>query len=100
MMKATSAIVMACALLGLFAGCSSTGNIYREETALDQNWGRSVETAKFNQILNPEAGKNLNPVEGLSGPAVGHTVNKYEDSFKDRTVQQGTATTSVGASTK
>ena len=72
MLKTIIAITMACTMLGLFAGCTSDGNIYREETALDQNWGRSVETAKFNQILNPEAGKNLNPVEGLSGPAAGN----------------------------
>lgn len=34
---------------------------------LSQNWGRSVETAKYNQTLNPEAGKECRPVEGLDG---------------------------------
>lgn len=75
-------------MLILFAGCSGPGQLYREETALDQNWGRSVESAKFNQILNPEAGKSLKPVEGLSGDAAGYTVDKYENSFKEKTVQQ------------
>jgi hypothetical protein len=83
-------------MLILFAGCSGPGQLYREETALDQNWGRSVETAKFNQILDPEAGKNLKPVEGLSGVAAGHTVDKYETSFKEKTVQQGVLTTTIG----
>jgi hypothetical protein len=100
MLKRTIAIVTACALLGLFAGCTSSGNIYREETALEQNWGRSVETAKFNQILDPEAGKSSKPVEGLSGDAAGHAVDKYENSFKEKSVQQGAATTSIGASAK
>lgn len=75
-------------MLILFAGCSGPGQLYREETALDKNWGRSVESAKFNQILNPEAGKDLKPVEGLSGDAAGYTVDKYENSFKEKTVQQ------------
>ena len=98
MLKTIIAIAMACTILGLFAGCTSDGNIYREETALDQNWGRSVETAKFNQIVDPDAGKNVSPVEGLSGTAAGHTVDKYEMSFKEKTVQQGSATTSIGSS--
>ena len=32
------------------------------ESQLDKNWGRSFESARYNQILNPEAGKNLEPV--------------------------------------
>ena len=40
-----------------------------EETAIDLNWGRSYETAKYKQILNPDAGQNLDPVEGLDGTA-------------------------------
>ena len=39
------------------------------ETALDRNWGRSFESAKHMQTLNPEAGKNQQPVTGLVGPA-------------------------------
>jgi hypothetical protein len=68
MLKKTIALTIACAMLALSAGCSSSGPVY-EETLLDKNWGRSVETAKYNQILNPDAGKNLTPVEGLDGKA-------------------------------
>ena len=64
MIKKSIALTMACAMLALFAGCSSSGPVY-QETLLDKNWGRSVESAKYNQILNPDAGKNLTPVEGL-----------------------------------
>ena len=39
------------------------------ETALDRNWGRSFESAKHQQILNPEAGKNVEPVVGFEGAA-------------------------------
>jgi hypothetical protein len=94
MIKKTIALTMACAMLALFAGCSSSGPVY-EETLLDKNWGRSVETAKYNQILNPDAGKNLSPVEGLDGKAVENSVKKYQDSFKKESKQETTSTTAT-----
>ena len=94
MMKKTIALTMACAMLALFAGCSSSGPVY-EETLLDKNWGRSVETAKYNQILNPDAGKNLTPVEGLSGKAAENSVEKYENSFKKEAKPEGTYTSTT-----
>ena len=95
MLKRTIAITAACALLGLFAGCSGTAgnNPFREETLLDKNWGRSVETAKYNQTLDPEAGKNLAPVEGLDGKAAGYAVDKYENSFRKETKKESVSTT-------
>ncbi len=88
MIKKTIALTMACAMLALFAGCSSSGPVY-EETLLDKNWGRSVETAKYNQILNPDAGKNLTPVEGLErkghgkfGPKIRKFVQKRNKTRK------------------
>jgi len=94
MLKKTIALTIACAMLALSAGCSSSGPVY-EETLLDKNWGRSVETAKYNQILNPEAGKDLTPVEGLSGNAADNSVQKYENSFKKETKQESTSTTAT-----
>ena len=94
MMKKTIALTIACAMLALFAGCSRSGPVY-EETLLDKNWGRSVETAKYNQILNPEAGKDLTPVEGLSGKAADNSVQKYENSFKKESKQESTSTTAT-----
>lgn len=68
----------------LLAGCTS----WQQQSLSDQNWGRAYETAKYNQILNPEAGKNLKPVEGLSGKAVENEVQAYEDSFKEKSKQE------------
>jgi len=84
-------------MLALFAGCSGTAgnNPFREETLLDKNWGRSVETAKYNQTLDPEAGKNLAPVEGLDGQAASYAVDKYENSFRKETKPESVRTTSV-----
>jgi hypothetical protein len=94
MTKKMIALTIAGTMLALFSGCSSSGPVY-EETLLDKNWGRSVETAKYNQILNPDAGKNLAPVEGLNGKATDNSVKKYEDSFKKETKQENTSTSTT-----
>jgi hypothetical protein len=61
-----SAIVII-ATLSIFSGCAHY--YYQGEPPLEKNWGRSFESAKYNQMLNPEADKNLAPVVGLSGEA-------------------------------
>lgn len=67
-------------------------------SALDKNWGRSYESARYNQILNPEAGKNLDPVEGLEGPAAERVVN---DHFSGKTPKQQSQTeVGIGTDTK
>jgi hypothetical protein len=70
----------------LLSGCAS----WQQESLSDQNWGRSYETAKYNQMLNPEAGKNLKPVEGLSGVASENSIETYEKSFKEKPKQENT----------
>ena len=49
-------------MLTCLFGCSESGSLIQRETLLDQNWGRAYETAKHNQIINPNAGKNHDPV--------------------------------------
>ncbi len=70
-------------MFALLVGCS-----WQQETLSDQNWGRSYQTAKYNQILDPDAAKNLKPVEGLSGVAAENSVEKYGDSFKEKSTQE------------
>ena len=63
-----------------FFGCSK-GNIVnpiQPESQLDNNWGRSFEAAKYNQTLNPDAEKNLAPVEGLEGPVAERVMEDHE----------------------
>jgi hypothetical protein len=57
------------------AGCAGP-------SLLEQNWGRSVETARFNQTLNPQAGENLEPVTGMDGESAGNALEAYRQSFK------------------
>jgi hypothetical protein len=53
--------------LAIFWGCGTRQYYAGGETNLDANWGKSFESMKRNQILNPEAGKNLEPVVGMDG---------------------------------
>jgi hypothetical protein len=85
-----------------FGGCQKM--YYGEEgSLLDQNWGRSFQAAKENQILNPEAGKNLSPVVGLDGSAATANLNSYRKGFEEAAAEgseykgeQGTLTIGVG----
>ena len=68
-------------------GCNQK-TILQNDTMLDKNWGRSYETAKYRQMLNPEASKNPDPVVGLDGQAAESNVEKYRDSFKEKSRQE------------
>ena len=51
-------------------------------TRLDKNYGRSVKQARINQILDPEAERNLEPVTGLDGKAAQIGIEKYRRGFE------------------
>ena len=75
---AVTLLVLLCTI-GFF-GCSK-GNIVnpiQPESRLEKNWGRSFEAAKYNQVLNPEAEKDLAPVEGLEGPVAERIMEGYQ----------------------
>ena len=55
-------------------GCSHYG-------ALEADYGKSYNQAKSNQILNPQAALNLQPVTGLPGEAAAASEEKYLQSF-------------------
>ncbi|MBW2738896.1 MAG: pilus assembly protein [Deltaproteobacteria bacterium] len=74
------------ATLLIFSGCGP------KETMLSRNWGNSFESAKQSQILNPEAGRNLEPVVGLDGQVAGNNMEKYRQGFKKDTSKEMTIT--------
>ena len=49
---------------------------------LEENWGKSYESQKLSQTANPEAGENLEPVEGLDGTAAEINTGKYRKGFE------------------
>jgi len=61
--------------IGIF-GCAQH-SVIQTESQLEKNWGRSFENAKYSQMLNPEAGKVPDPVEGLEGPAADNIIKSY-----------------------
>ncbi len=80
-------IVVLILIVGLlfFASCSKE---FQKETKLDRNWGKSFESAKQNQILNPEAGKDSKPVEGMDGQAAEKIIEKHKKSFERETPKE------------
>ncbi|GAB63441.1 MAG: pilus assembly protein [Candidatus Jettenia sp.] len=51
---------------------------------VEKDYGNSFQLVKSNQILNPEAGKNLDPVHGLDGHAALIVMEKYRKGFEIR----------------
>ena len=49
---------------------------------VERDFGTSAKLAKFNQIANPAAGKNLEPVVGFDGGAAKATIDKYHKDFE------------------
>lgn len=76
MLKNIAKIIVGAAIALGILGCEQHA-LTQRESLLDQNWGRSFEDAKTNQVLNPEAAKNLAPVEGLMGPAAARIMDGY-----------------------
>ncbi len=51
-------------------------------TRVERDFGTSANLVKFNQMANPQAGKNLEPVVGLDGEAAKANMDKYHKSFE------------------
>ncbi len=51
-------------------------------TRIEKNFGKSVKQARASQTLDPEAGKNLEPVTGLDGKAAKGAIEKYRMTFE------------------
>ena len=84
MLKGNIILIVVLAVFSVVTLWGCAGNLPESKRVdyLEMNWGKSFESAKKNQILNPDAGKNLEPVVGLNGEAAEHGVNKYKKSFK------------------
>ena len=59
-----------------FAGCGHDN--------LKKNWGSAYNSAKQNQIANPDASKNLEPVVGLDGAAAEKAMKDYQQGSCDK----------------
>ena len=79
-MKKIMMIIGTAIVFSILFGCNSYKT--QRELVMDKNWGRSYETARFNQIENPDAGETIIEDQGIDGTAAGYNHDKYEKSFK------------------
>ena len=84
------------AALVIFPSCATNNKVALQmESKLEKNWGRSFESAKYNQMLNPEAGRTPDPVTGIDGEAAEKNVQKYRKSF-EKEAPQGSQSMNLG----
>lgn len=76
MLSKTITFIIGAVVAAGIMGCSQHA-VGQRESRLDKNWGRSFESARYSQILNPEAEKNLEPVKGLGGPVAERIMEGY-----------------------
>jgi hypothetical protein len=69
-------------LIAIMALFSLTIGCVWQETRVERDYGTSYQLQKYNQILNPEAEKNLAPVTGMDGRAAQGAVENYEKGFE------------------
>ena len=62
----------------------------------DANFGNSVRAAFAQQIINPDASQNPDPVSGMAGRAARETMDRYQKSFSEPKPQPNIFTIGVG----
>lgn len=62
----------------------------------DQHFGESVRAAIALQTINPDAGKNTDPVAGIDGKAANETMGRYRATFKEPPPAANSFTIGVG----
>lgn len=68
-------ILAAFLALLIVAGCAGP-------TRLESDFGTSCKLMHVNQVLNPDASKNLQPVTGLDGVAARNMLERYRKEFE------------------
>jgi hypothetical protein len=69
-------LLLSVAVIALAACASPTPN-------LDSRFGEAVNSAKADQIVNPDASQNTDPVAGVDGKAAKAAVDRYHESYKN-----------------
>lgn len=80
-------------LLGLIAlgGCADNMPYYNSK------FGEAQTAATAQQIINPDASKNQDPVNGLDGEAAASTIDRYHKSFENPPAPVNVFTIGVGS---
>lgn len=74
-MKRTKGILLCCFfMIASLAACAPS--------RLAMDYGTSFKQQKFSQIADSEAGKKVEPVEGMNGKAAEAAMGRYQKSFE------------------
>jgi len=87
-------MIVIMAILAIFGGCAHY--YYQGESLLEKNWGRSFESAKYNETLNPEPARIWHRLRALTarcrnGPTAlltGEQKKKPDTEFGVMTIKQ------------
>lgn len=65
---------------------------------LDKHFGEAVNAAKAQQIINPDASLNTDPVNGVDGQAANAAIDRYHRSFTQPAPSGNVYTIGIGSS--
>jgi hypothetical protein len=95
MLKVHMILIVLLGILSIMVwGCA--GNLPQAERTdlFDSHQGKSFESAMSEQVLNPEAGKELAPIVGFDGKAAAANMEKYREVL--RRAEKAEETAGVG----
>lgn len=72
------------ALLGFSFLAALTMGCAAKAPYLDQKFGETVNIAKAQQTINPDASQDRDPVKGLDGTAANTVVDRYYKSYEEK----------------
>ncbi len=85
--------VLAVMSLGLLCGACAP-------TTISPNWGTAYQDMRAKQVLNPEAGEQLAPVEGQDGRVNAITMEAYRKGFEKPDAEFDRSVVTSGVQTK
>lgn len=85
--------ILAVIAVGLMVGACAP-------TTISPNWGTAYENMRAQQVLNPAAGENLEPVEGQDGKVNAAAMEAYRKGFEKPDAEFNRSIVSSGVQTK
>jgi len=86
-------VILVMISLGLVVGACAP-------TTIGSNWGTAYQDMRAKQVLNPEAGEQLDPVEGQDGKVNAIAMEAYRKNFEKPDAEFGKSAVSSGIQTK
>jgi hypothetical protein len=69
-------------------------------TTISPNWGTAYQSMRANQVLNPTAGEQLDPVEGQDGRVNATAMEAYRKNFEKPDAEFDRSIVTSGVQTK